>query len=376
MATGLPSAETPVDRLADAVCLIDPDASDIVGADRCARESLGLNREDVLDRGAPSLRKDGHGLPQRSGIADASRGTGCSRFGGRRRHRAGHELEVEINTTRFELDGLASFLSLARDITHRVAREGSGQRREKPIVFELNEVIDGLWDGEVATGQLFFGPQFKRMRGHGPGGMASRLDTWAGGVNADDSGSVMAVLREPWRAGERATRPSAACETATGTASGCTIAARVCEYAPAGRPRRLAGTVQDITERRALDRRLRNLAAFDILTGLSSRLDGPLAALTRRPVPAAGAADGAGLPGHRPLPGRERPPRPPGGRRCAAAGWSRHAGFRALFRPRPLLGLRGVSRHRSQHDAGSDGGSGRDAAAGGRRPGGGAGSSR
>ncbi len=49
---------------------------------------------------------------------------------------------------------------------------------------------------------------------------------------------------------------------------------RVCEYAPDGQPRRLVGMVQDITERKALELRLQNLAAFDTLTGLSSRLEG------------------------------------------------------------------------------------------------------
>jgi diguanylate cyclase (GGDEF)-like protein/PAS domain S-box-containing protein len=274
MATGLPSAETLFDQLADAVYLIDPDTSDIVWANRCAWESLGLNREDVLDHSVLSLQKDVHGLPQWSDIADAIRGTGCFRFLGRHRHQAGHEVEVEVNTTHFELDGRAYFLSVARDITNRVAHEGSGQSREKQLWFALNEAIDGLWDWEVDTGHLFFSPQLKRMLGYGPDEMAPRLDTWAGNVHADDSGRVMAVLREHMEGRRARYEAEYRLRNRNGHYIWVHDRGRVCEYAPDGRPRRLVGMVQDITERKALELRLQNLAAFDTLTGLSSRLEG------------------------------------------------------------------------------------------------------
>ncbi len=105
----LPGAERLFDHLADAVYLIDPDTSCIVWSNRKAWESLGLDRDDVLDHSVLSLQKDVHGMPQWSEIADAIRGSECYRFIGRHRHHKGHEIEVEVKTTHFTLDGREFF---------------------------------------------------------------------------------------------------------------------------------------------------------------------------------------------------------------------------------------------------------------------------
>ena len=270
----LPAAEVLFDQLADAVYLIDPESSRIVWGNRKAWESLGLSREDGLDHSVLSLQMDVHGLPQWSEIAGAIRSTDCFRFNGRHRHQQGHEVAVEVNTTHFELDGRSYFLSVARDITRRVAQEAGAPHRERQLWFALNEASDGLWDWEVATGVLYFSPQLKRMLGYGPDEMAPELSTWSQNVHPDDSARVMATLQDHLEG----KRPRYEAEYRLRNRNGHYLwvhdRGRVCDYAPDGSPARVVGMVQDISTRKQMELQLQALASSDTLTGLANRHQG------------------------------------------------------------------------------------------------------
>lgn len=269
-----PAAEVLFDQLADAVYLIDPESSRIIWANRKAWESLGLSRDDVLDHSVLSLQMDVHGLPQWSEIAAAIRDTECFRFIGRHRHREGHELAVEVNTTHFELEGRGYFLSVARDITRRVALEDSTPSREKQLWFALNEAVDGLWDWEVPTGVLFFSPQLKRMLGYGPDEMAPVLETWSDNLHPDDAAGVMAVLQAHLKGKRSRFEAEYRIRNRNGHYIWVQDRGRVCEYGPDGEPTRVVGMVQDISTRKHMEQQLQMLASSDMLTGLANRYQG------------------------------------------------------------------------------------------------------
>jgi hypothetical protein len=57
--------------------------------------------------------------------------------------------------------GQEYFLSVARDISRRLALEAELNQREKQLWFALNEATDGLWDWNIPAGEVFFSPQLK-----------------------------------------------------------------------------------------------------------------------------------------------------------------------------------------------------------------------
>jgi diguanylate cyclase (GGDEF)-like protein/PAS domain S-box-containing protein len=267
-------AEVLFDQLADAVYLIDPDTSNIVWGNRKAWESLGLTREDVLDHSVLSLQMDVHGLPQWSEIAQAIRSKSCFRFIGRHRHQHGHEVAVEVNTTHFQLSGREYFLSVARDITNRVAQESDTHNREKQLWFALNEASDGLWDWEVASGTLFFSPQLKRMLGYGPDEMQPVLETWSHNVHPEDRPHVMAALEEHMHGKRSRYEAEYRLRNRNGHYIWVQDRGRVCEFQADGKPARVVGMVQDISNRKHLELLLQEHASNDPLTGLANRREG------------------------------------------------------------------------------------------------------
>lgn len=272
--TPLPTAAVLFDHLADAVYLVDPQSSAIVWCNRAAWTALGLSRDEVLDQSLLSLQLDIVGLPQWTEIAAAVRAGTCHTFVGRHRHHDGHEVHVEMNTTCFTHGGCEYFLAVVRDVGRRLALDRSQRDRESQLTFALNEAADGLWDWELATGEVFFSPQLQRMLGYGPGEMTPLLATWADNVHPDDSSRVMRNLFA--HLDGRLVRYEAEYRLRNRNGQYLWVHDRgkVCERDAGGQPTRVVGMVQDITERKTLELRLQELAWHDALTGLPNRRRG------------------------------------------------------------------------------------------------------
>ena len=244
----IPALAQLFENLADAVYLLDPESSNIIWGNRAAWESLGLAPEAVLDHSVLSLQMDVTGLPQWSEIAAVIRSTPCFTFVGRHRHALGHEVPVEVNTTLFRDGPFEYFLSVARDISRRVALEVDMRQREKQLWFALNEAMDGLWDWDVASAQVFFSPQLKRMLGYGPDEMTPTLSTWSANIHPEDAERVRAVLDEHLAGRRQRYEASYRLRNRNGEYLQVLDRGRICERNADGTATRVVGMVQDITQ--------------------------------------------------------------------------------------------------------------------------------
>ncbi len=238
------------EHMADAVYLLDPETSNIVWGNRASWESLGIAREDVIQHSVLSLQMDVTGAPQWSEIAAVIRQSECFTFVGRHRHARGHEVAVEVNTTRFFEGGREYFLSVARDISRRLALEADLKTRENQLWFALNEASDGLWDWDVVRSQVFFSPQLKRMLGYGPDEMDPSLDTWSRNIHPDDAERVWGILQEHLEGKRSRYEAEYRLRSRNGSYLWVHDRGRVCERDAAGQASRVVGMVQDITERK------------------------------------------------------------------------------------------------------------------------------
>ena len=184
------------EHMADAVYLLDPETSNIVWGNRAAWDSLGLSASEVLNHSVLSLQMDVTGAPQWREIAAVIRSAQTYTFVGRHRHALGHEVAVEVNTSCFTEQGREYFLSVARDISRRLALEADLKKRENQLWFALNEAMDGLWDWDIATSAVFFSPQLKAMLGYGPDEMAPTLATWSQNIHPDDAARVLDAIND------------------------------------------------------------------------------------------------------------------------------------------------------------------------------------
>lgn len=271
----LPSQQVLFEHLADAVYLIDPDTSHILWGNRASWAMLGLAPEAVLQHSVLSLQKDVTGMPAWTDIAAVIRAHAMGyTFVGRHRHADGHEVPVEVCTTCFEAHGRDYFLSVARDISRRVAAEGLDASREDQLRFALNEAMDGLWDWDVASGAVFFSLQLKRMLGFGPDEMKPVVETWSQAVHPDDIERVMGALQTHMAGQSARYEADYRLRTRNGTYLWVHDRGKVCARDANGGAARVVGMVQDITAHKHMAEQLAHLAAHDPLTGLANRREG------------------------------------------------------------------------------------------------------
>ena len=133
-------------HLPDGVFLIDPESSNILDCNAAALTQLGMMRDEVLNHSVLSLQKDVIGMDQWVSIAQAIRATDSFVFIGQHRHKTGAEVPVEVNTRAFFHQGCEYFLSIARDISQRLAIERDLHNRDTQLRYALTEASDGLWD--------------------------------------------------------------------------------------------------------------------------------------------------------------------------------------------------------------------------------------
>ena len=260
--------------MADAVYLLDPESSSILWCNRSAYEMLGLNEEEVLNHSVLSLQKDVQGLPQWGEIRQVIEAGSAYTFVGRHRHKSGGEVGVEVVTTHFESDGKRYFLSVARDITRRLALEKELQTREHSLWFGLNEAADGIWEWEITSSKVYFSPQLKKMLGYGPDEMEPHLDTWADNVHPDDKVRVMEILSEHLRGIRSDYQAEYRLRNRNGHYIWVSDRGKVCQRTETGEASHVVGMVQNITEYKQLQEQLEELASNDVLTQLPNRREG------------------------------------------------------------------------------------------------------
>jgi len=244
------------DQMADAVYLLDPATSNVLWANRAAWQSLGIAREEVVNHSVLSLQKDVTGSPAWLDIAAVIRGAGRYTFVGRHRHADGHEVPVEVVTTCFSEGGRDYFLSVARDVSRRLALESDLQHRQAQLWFALNEASDGLWDWNIATGEVFFSPQLKRILGYGPDEMAPHIQTWSDNIHPDDAPRVLRALDQHLQGRLLRYEAEYRLRNRNGDWLWVHDRGKVCDRDAAGMPTRAVGMVQDITASRHIRQEL------------------------------------------------------------------------------------------------------------------------
>ncbi len=270
----LPSLEVLFGAMADAVYLIDPDTSNILWCNHAGYAELGLQPHEVLHHSVLSLQKDVTGLPQWKDIAEVIRGAACYTFVGRHRHQDGGEIAVEVNTTSFSHQGQDYFLSVARNISRRLPLDAPSSSGDERLRHALNQAMDGLWDWDIATGAVYFSPQLKRMLGYGPDEMVGHVDTWSHNIHPEDRDQMLSLIDQHLRGRLMRFEAEYRLRNRNGHAIWVHDRGQVCERDAQGKPVRMVGMVQNITDRKLLEQRLEKMASIDDLTELPNRRAG------------------------------------------------------------------------------------------------------
>lgn len=262
------------EHTSDAIYIVDPETSKIIDVNRAGCDDVGMIRSEVLNQSVFTLQQDVLDLKHWKEIVSAIKQAGTFIFVGRHVRKDGSEFPVEVHSNFFEHQGHELLVSIARDISDRMALEDQVRQREPQLSYALNAASDGLWDWNIDTEEVFFSPQLKRMLGYGPHEMKPHISTWQDNVHVDDLEQVFQALQAHLTGKSTRYEAQYRLRNRNGDYIWVHDHGSVCERSDNGEPSRVVGMVRNISKSKDLEIRLEKLAAHDELTGLLNRRAG------------------------------------------------------------------------------------------------------
>ena len=274
----------------DAIVSIDTDGTLIIfnrGAERMfgcsASEALG-HKLDLLIPERFHGAHGGHLARFAAGMRDAKR------MGERRevvaRRRNGEEFPVEASILRFDVDGRTEMTAVLRDVSQRVKAEQALRQSEARLANAQRIARLGNWEWDVAHNRLFWSDEIYRIFGLDKETFTPNHQAFLLQLHPADRPAVEAAIEaalfghKAYSIDHRILRPD----------GGERIVHQEGEiaFAPDGLPRMMAGTLQDITERKHIEQMLElsrqqaeasSRAKSEFLANMSHELRTPLNAI-------------------------------------------------------------------------------------------------
>ncbi len=137
--------------------------------------------------------------------------------------------------------------------------------------FALEGAGDGVWDWNVPADTVVFSPRYKEMVGYSDEDIAANEEAWRRRIHADDRTQVDEAIHAYLEGRTPAYRNEHRIICKDGSVKWVLARGMIVSRTPDGNPLRMIGTHADITERKAMEDRMRHMAHYDPLTELPNR---------------------------------------------------------------------------------------------------------
>ncbi|MBA3939054.1 MAG: PAS domain-containing protein, partial [Planctomycetes bacterium] len=255
------------------------DADGIIDCNQAAVAMIGCTAKSQMiglhpARLSPRLQPDGRRSGEKCIEMDAlARQRGHHRFEWDHLRQDGVIIPVEVTLTPVPLAGRTVLLAVWHDLTQRKHHEAVERQRERRWLLALEASGDGVWDWEPGSRQVYFSPRWKALLGHAVDGISDDFDEWARRIHPEDQAAVHAELQAHLAGATTHYVKEYRMACFDGGWKWVLDRGQVVERHPDGRPRRMIGTLSDLSARRRMEDSLQieqerfraSLARFDLV---------------------------------------------------------------------------------------------------------------
>ncbi len=161
--------------------------------------------------------------------------------------------------------GVAGFLlliailwnrSLEKQIRERKRAERELRISEERYKLATEAGSEGLWDWDITTNQVYYSPSYMTMLGYEPGELPSTESTWQELLHPEDREEAIRFVKQAIRENRDTYQHEFRLRTKSGEYRYMLSRGKVAERDAAGKPTRVVGSQEDITERKHLEMEL------------------------------------------------------------------------------------------------------------------------
>lgn len=223
--------------------LIGKDVRNFAPLGEARRMSLGeVRRVRSWQREATNVRKDGSTFP----------------------------VSLRSDVVRDESGEPVAIVTTCEDIAQRRRAEEELRNSEERYALAARGANDGLWDWDLTANTVYLSPRWKEMLGYEEQEIGTALDEWFQRVDPGHLESLQTAIAVHLEGLSPHLEHEHRLQRKDG--SGCWVLCRgMAVRDEAGRPTRMAGSMSDITQRKAAEEQLYHDAFHDRLTGLPNR---------------------------------------------------------------------------------------------------------
>lgn len=136
------------------------------------------------------------------------------------------------------------------DVTARRHAEAALRESEERYMHALDATLDGLWDWDVASGNVYYSPQWCRLLGFAPEEVPPRVEFFLTRLHPDHVGLVQQRIEEHFAGRTAVKQDEVRLLTKSGEYRWFLDRGQVVRRGEGGAPIRMVGTIADITRRK------------------------------------------------------------------------------------------------------------------------------
>ncbi len=217
----------------------------------------GISEESQIELSDAIVKTFDSGLPQRIEIASTDQVGNHYCF------------DVRFGATMGEA-GVESVTMIATDITERKRAVAALRDSEERYSLAARGANDGIWDWDLVTNRVYYSARWKQLLGYADDAISVSPDEWLGRIHPDD----VKTVKEDINTYLGGTAPQLISEHRIMHRNGgyrWFLVRGVAVSSNGQKPHRMAGSMTDITVRKATEERLQHDAMHDTLTNLPNR---------------------------------------------------------------------------------------------------------
>lgn len=151
---------------------------------------------------------------------------------------------------------------ISRDVTHRRRLEELHSKTERRFRHVVEATNDGIWDWNIKTGDIFFSDRYYTMLGYEPGEFESTFEVWEHLLHPDDAGFANRIINKYAKEHASEFNVEFRLKAKDGSWRWIQLRSKAVEFDSNSHPMRMVGSHMDITERKAMEEKLRESNSF------------------------------------------------------------------------------------------------------------------